>query len=90
MKGKVIVHLDTSDLSRHVDSLGMNVTRLTAGLIVTGMIIGSAIVSSQMWQLQAAGQEFLPFMAVTVFVILLFVGAVMVWRMTSTKRVFRE
>jgi ubiquinone biosynthesis protein len=90
MSGKLVVHVDTSDLSRHVDALGGHVTRLTAGLIITGMIIGTAIVSSQMWQLQNAGQEFLPFVAVTIFVITLFVGLVMVWRMMTTKRVLKD
>ncbi|TAH53782.1 MAG: hypothetical protein EYC68_01715 [Chloroflexota bacterium] len=86
MAGKFVVHVDTRDLSQHVDNLDTTFTRLTAGLIVTGMIIGTAVVTSQIWNFQATGNLLYPMLAVAVFIILLLFGAAMVWRMLRPPR----
>jgi hypothetical protein len=78
MQGKLVVHVDTRDLTEHVDSLGTTFSKLTAGLIMTGMIIGTAIVTTQLWQFR--GQDtILPALALVVFVVLLLVGARLIW-----------
>ena len=74
MQGKLIVHVDTQDVTRHIDSLGTTFTRLTAGLIVTGMIIGTAIVITQIWQLWP------------LFFILLIIGTRLAWQLLHPPR----
>ncbi len=85
MQGKVVVHVDTQDLTEHIDELGTTFNKLTAGLIVTGMIVGTAIVTTQIWQ-SAGEQRILPYAAMVVFVGLLVVGARLVWRMLHPPR----
>jgi ubiquinone biosynthesis protein len=85
MQGKLVVHVDTKDLTQHVDSLGSMLSRLTAGLVITGMIIGTAIVTTQIWQVNA-DQKVLPYLAMLVFVGLLFIGWGLVWRMLHPPR----
>ena len=79
MSGKFTVHVDTSDLGRHVDSFGVSVQRLTAGLVMTGMIIGTAIVASQLVVFQDANAAWLPILAVGVFVGMVILGIVLIW-----------
>ena len=85
MQGKLIVHVDTQDLTEHIDSLGTTFTKLSAGLIITGMIIGSAIVTTQLWQFRA-DLAILPALAMVVFVTLLLVGARLIWGMLHPPR----
>ena len=90
LKGKLVVHVDTQDVTEHIDSLGATFTKLTAGLIVTGMIIGTAIVTTQIWQ-SSADQMFLPYVAMVIFVITLLVGSLLAWRMLHPpQRLYRE
>ncbi len=84
MSGKFTVHLDTSDLGRQVDSLGGSAQRLTAGLVITGIIIGTAIVASQLVAFQTASAAWLPYLAVGVFVIMVLVGVVVIWNSLRT------
>ncbi|MFN8471050.1 MAG: AarF/UbiB family protein [Anaerolineae bacterium] len=42
-KGKFVVTVDTSDLTKGVDRFSLAVNRLTLGIILVGMLIGSAI-----------------------------------------------
>jgi ubiquinone biosynthesis protein len=79
MQGKLIVNIDTHELTEQVDGLNATFTRLTAGLVITGMIIGTAIVITQLWQV-GDGQRVLPYIAMIVFVVLLFVGLRLIWR----------
>ena len=51
-KGKVILNVDTSDLSKRLDTFSINVRGLTVALVVAGMIIGSAIAASFLSALQ--------------------------------------
>jgi ubiquinone biosynthesis protein len=85
MAGKVIVHVDTHDLTDHIDALGTTFSKLTAGLIMMGMIIGTAIVTSQIWQ-SSATQGLVPYLAMVVFVVLLFSGSVLIWRMMHPRQ----
>jgi ubiquinone biosynthesis protein len=85
MQGKVVVQVDTADLTEHIDDLGTTFTKLTAGLIVTGMIVGTAIVTTQIWQ-TGGEQKVLPYIAMVVFVALLVVGARLAWRMLHPPR----
>ena len=79
MAGKLTMHIDTSDLSQHVDSFSVAVRRLTAGLVTAGIIIGTAIVASQLVVFQDANAAWLPLTAVIVFVLMLIVGLVVLW-----------
>ncbi len=79
MSGKFTVHVDTSDLGKHVDGFGVSVQRLTAGLVITGMIIGTAIVASQLVVFQSANAAWLPILAVGVFVVMVILGIVVIW-----------
>jgi predicted unusual protein kinase regulating ubiquinone biosynthesis (AarF/ABC1/UbiB family) len=85
MQGKVVVHVDTQDLTDHIDELGTSFNKLTAGLIVTGMIVGTAIVTTQIWQ-SAGEQKILPYAAMVVFVGLLVISARLVWRILHPPR----
>jgi ubiquinone biosynthesis protein len=85
LQGKLIVHVDTQDLTEHIDGVGATFTKLTAGLIVTGMIIGTAIVTTQLWQL-SGDQKVLPYLAMLMFVVLLLVGSWLSWRMLHPPR----
>jgi ubiquinone biosynthesis protein len=85
MNGKVVVHVDTQDLTDHIDELGTTFSKLTAGLIVTGMIVGTAIVTTQIWQ-SSGEQKVLPYAAMVVFVSLLLIGGRLVWRMLHPSR----
>jgi ubiquinone biosynthesis protein len=85
MNGKVVVHVDTQDLTDHIDELGTTFSKLTAGLIVTGMIVGTAIVTTQIWQ-SSGEQKVLPYIAMVVFVSLLLIGGRLVWRMLHPSR----
>lgn len=79
MSGKFTVSLDTSDLGQHVDGFGRAVQRLTAGLIITGIIIGTAIVASQLVAFQDANATWLPMLAVGIFVVMVLLGIVVIW-----------
>ena len=85
MVGKLVVHVDTADLTEHIDNLGTTVNKLAAGLIITGMIIGTAIVTSQVWQV-SGDQKLFPTLALIVFVGLLLIGSRMIWRMLHPPR----
>jgi predicted unusual protein kinase regulating ubiquinone biosynthesis (AarF/ABC1/UbiB family) len=78
MQGKLVVHVDTQDLTEHVDALSTTFSKLTAGLIMTGMIIGTAIVTTQLWAFRS-DNTILPGLALVVFVVLLVVGARLMW-----------
>jgi ubiquinone biosynthesis protein len=85
LQGKVVVHVDTQDLTEHIDELGTTFMKLSAGLVTTGMIVGSAIVTTQLWQLR--GQDtFLPEFAMGVFVALLLLGGRLVWQLLHPPR----
>jgi ubiquinone biosynthesis protein len=81
LSGKFTVHLDTSDLGLDVDNFGVTIQRLTAGLVMTGMIVGTAIVASQFLVYEGANASWLPIFAVGVFVVMVLAGAGVIWNM---------
>lgn len=85
MQGKLVVHVDTQELTEHVDALGTTFNKLTAGLIMTGMLVGTAIVTTQIWQFRGE-DTLLPELAVALFAILLLVGARLIWGMLHPPR----
>lgn len=74
MQGKLIVHIDTQDLAQHVTALDGTLNKVTAGLTVTGMLIGTAIVTTQLPQLWP------------VFGISFFIAARLTWRVLNPPR----
>jgi ubiquinone biosynthesis protein len=85
MEGKLVVHVDTRDLTEHVDTLSTTFTKLAAALIVAGMIIGTAIVTGQVWQFSGE-QKTVPYVATIAFVGLVFIGSRLAWRMLNPPR----
>lgn len=79
MSGRFTVSVDTGDVGKHLDSFGIAVRRLTAGLVITGMIVGTAIVSSQMLVFQNANVYWLPALAVAIFLIMIVLGIIVIW-----------
>lgn len=84
MSGKFTVNIDTSDLGEHVDSFGSSVQRLTAGLIITGIIVGTAIVASQVVAFQTTSASWLPILAVGMFVTMVLLGIIVIWNSLRT------
>lgn len=84
MSGKFTVNIDTSDLGQHVDSFGGSVQRLTAGLIITGIIVGTAIVASQVVAFQTTSASWLPVLAVGLFVTMVLLGIIVIWNSLRT------
>ena len=80
-----MVHVDTQELTEHIDELGMSFSRLAAALVITGMIVGSALVTSQLWQSDTA-ERVLPDLALGVFVVLLIGGARLIWGLLHPPR----
>ncbi len=74
MQGKLVVHVDTHELTEHIDDLSTIFTKLTAGLIITGMLIGAAMVTTQIAQLWP------------IFVVLLVVATWLIWHMLHPPR----
>jgi ubiquinone biosynthesis protein len=79
MSGRFTVHLDTSDLGQHVESFGNSAQRLTAGLVITGIIVGTAIVAGQLVTLSSPATTWLPILVIGVFVIMVVLGIIVIW-----------
>jgi ubiquinone biosynthesis protein len=77
-KGKFVLTVDTSDLTKGVDRFSLALNRLTLGVILVGMLIGSAIaLSSLLTFLRLADNSLYPLVLAVLFgVVLVFSGAV--------------
>lgn len=84
MQGKLVMHVDTQELTDRMEGLSNAFVKLAAGLIIAGMLVGTAVVSSQLWQSSGAG--LLPYIGILVFAIVLFVGFGLMWRMLHPPR----
>jgi ubiquinone biosynthesis protein len=82
-KGKVVLNVDTADLSKRLDTFSVSVRGLTVALIIAGMIIGSAIAASSLGALQSTSWSFLVPVGVIAFLGALVYGAFVAWRMTG-------
>ena len=80
-RGRLDVHLDTSDLSRQVGAFNGAVRQLTAGLVMVGLVIGTAIAGSFLLSLQPAAGSLVPALVAVIFVGLLLFGIWLVIRM---------
>jgi len=90
MKGRLEVRVDTSALREDVDNVTQAVGRLSAALIMTGMIVAVAIVTTQIWQ-AGSQQESLALLATGGLVMLLVIGAWLCWRiLRPPKRPYKE
>jgi ubiquinone biosynthesis protein len=89
-KGKVIVNVDTSDLSNRLDTFSVSVRGLTVALVIAGMIIGSAIAASSFSALKGSSWWFLAPLGVIVFIAALVYGAFTAWRMMTDIRRMQE
>ncbi|MFN8482365.1 MAG: AarF/UbiB family protein [Anaerolineae bacterium] len=77
-RGKFVVTVDTSDLTKGVDRFSLAVNRLTLGIILVGMLIGSAIAltSLRAW-FEPTESVFYPLLLAGVFgIVLVFAGYV--------------
>lgn len=86
-KGKFIVTVDTSDLTKGVDRFSKSVDRLTLGLVLVGTLIGSAIAltSIHSWT-SATSDRFLPYVLAFLFLFVLISAIVVAWRMAGSMR----
>jgi ubiquinone biosynthesis protein len=80
-KGKIVVEVDTSDLSRSIESVSGLGRQATVGLIVVGQLIGTAI--AMIILLQPALSQFIAFayLAMMAFGVTLLVSFVVLFRM---------
>ncbi|MEO1442785.1 MAG: AarF/UbiB family protein, partial [Chloroflexota bacterium] len=76
--GKLTIQLDTSDLQTQLDALSENTKRVTVGLTVAGMTIGSAIAMSvnpeEAW-------SFIPVLGVIGFTVSIAVGGLLILKL---------
>ncbi|NJN81864.1 MAG: AarF/ABC1/UbiB kinase family protein [Caldilineaceae bacterium] len=84
-KGRFEVHLDTSDLSKEVHTLRGLMRMVTIGIVLVGMLIGSAIATNVVVQSGAVGTSLLADLPFYGYVISMIAAAWMVltlvWRM---------
>src|SRR5512139_1971251 len=73
-KGRFEVVIDTSDLGRSVDKFNISVERLMAGMILAGMLIGSAIV-----MVSPAQTEFGMYAKLAIFIVFVVAAILGVW-----------
>jgi ubiquinone biosynthesis protein len=69
MRGRFAVQIDTEQLNQQLKDANNTLTQLIAGLIVTGMIVGTAIVTTRISELWP------------VYIVLLIIGIRLFWRM---------
>ncbi len=86
-KGKFVISVDTSDLTKGVDRFSMTVNRLTLGIILVGMLIGSAIAlySIQAW-LTPSSSSFYPLILAGLFGLVLLFSGIVAYRLTGSLR----
>ncbi len=84
-KGKFIVTVDTSDLTKGVDRFAVTVDRLTLGIILVGMLIGSAIAITSISTLVGDNANtFLPAILLAVFGVVLLFSVIVAIRMARS------
>jgi ubiquinone biosynthesis protein len=81
-KGKVVVNVDTGDLTKRLDNFTISVSGLTTALVIAGMIIGSAIAASSFSALGGSAWSFLVPVGVVAFLGALIYGGYTAWRMS--------
>lgn len=86
--GKLTLHVDTSDLTRGVDRFSLAVNRLTLGIILVGMLIGSALAleSLRWWWDSIQGTALYPLVLLGVFGVILVASALTAFRLSGSLR----
>ncbi len=86
-KGKFVVTVDASDLTKGVDRFSLAVDRLTLGIILVGMLIGSAVAlaSLRVW-FEPTGSMLYPIILGTVFGVVLCFAGYIALKMASSLR----
>jgi ubiquinone biosynthesis protein len=82
-KGGLEVKLDTSGLSEQMTQLDVILRRLVIGLVLAGLIVGTAIVASSPF---LASRSDLPAVATAVFVVVVVASLLVVWRMARNSK----
>lgn len=86
-KGKFVVTIDTTDLTKGVDRFSRSVDRLTLGIILVGMLIGSAIALASLRAWMSEGDErLLPYVVGLLFIFVLISSLVVAWRMAGSMK----
>ncbi|MGL4651785.1 MAG: AarF/UbiB family protein [Caldilineaceae bacterium] len=87
--GKFTLHVDTSDLTKGVDRFSQAVNRLTLGIVLVGMLIGSAqaLESLRSWWDPDQSNALYPLVLVVVFGVILLASGVTAFRLSGS---FRE
>ncbi|MFT4306936.1 MAG: AarF/UbiB family protein [Microbacterium sp.] len=72
--GRITIRVDTRDLNEHLDTLNVTVARFAAGLLIIGMIVGTAILAIHVSQLMV------------LFIALLLLGARLAYTVLRPRR----
>jgi predicted unusual protein kinase regulating ubiquinone biosynthesis (AarF/ABC1/UbiB family) len=86
-RGRFEVELNTAALADSVTHFSQSMRRVTVALILIGLLIGSAIASSLLGDLQATQWAFLPVLAMGIFVIAALVSVAVVIQMMGAEQV---
>lgn len=86
-KGRFVVTVDTSDLTKGVDRFSLAVNRLTLGIVLVGMLIGSAIAltSLRVW-FEPTQSVFYPLLLALLFGAVLFFAGYTALRLAGSLR----
>jgi ubiquinone biosynthesis protein len=86
--GKFTLHVDTSDLTKGVDRFSLSVDRLTLGIVLVGMLIGSALAleSLRSWWDPSQGTALYPIVLIGTFGVILIASALTAFRLASSLR----
>jgi ubiquinone biosynthesis protein len=86
--GKFTLNVDTADLTKGVDRFSLAVNRLTLGIILVGMLIGSALAleSLRAWWEPTGSTTFYPIVLGVVFGVILLSSAYVAFRLTGSLR----
>lgn len=85
-RGRFVVELNTDALATSVTHFSQSMRRVTVALILIGMLIGSAIASSQLVMLQRTEWALLPVVAMGIFAGSALLSVVVVLRMLQAER----
>jgi hypothetical protein len=80
-RGRLDVHVDTSDLSQQLGVFSSVVRQLTVGMIMVGLVIGTAIAGGFLMTSQQGTGAFVPVLVGAIFAGLLLFGIWLVIRM---------
>ena len=83
-KGKLVVEVDTGDLTDQIGKISTLGDRLTVGLVLVGQLIGTAIVAVLLTQMDTTSYAWLPLIGIGMFVVMLGVSLWVLWKIVRS------